>query len=330
MSFEVRFPGRRDEPLAETPMMWEMANRTLAVHPGSPLVVWTGRHRLGKTTTAKWLTQKINEAFDRDDPDAFRAVHYEVGEIPQWGGHGQKKAIRSLYHQLIGPLDEGVYRTTPPEALAEQLVFGTRKKHVGMVFVDEAGLLSLDAIRGMTLVRDVAENMGHILSLVFIGMDDLPSKMRRNKQVSGRVHEWCYFVPYSVDETWDLLAALHPHFRGKDREDSDARAQVEFIHETIGGVPGEIVPFLRKVDHRQKAYGKPIDLKLLKAVHLLSIDDMNRSIEQSKRGYTDEEPGARTKNNSAPRGEDSADSGSDTQDVEETEDDRNRDEEGDR
>jgi hypothetical protein len=249
----LKFPARRNDAVVVTGLMKSVMSRTVNTQPLGGLVVWSGATRLGKTTTARLLAEEINSAYDPKNPDAFRAHYYEVGKIADWAAQGDKKAVRSLYHAVAGPLDEGLYRQSPSEDLASLLVRNLKRQAIGLILVDEAGLLSIEAMRGMVLVRDVAENMGVPLGLVFVGMDDLPTKLTRNPQVEGRIHEWCHFSEYDFDETWDLLRELHPHFRTLDRTDPDHRAQVDFIHDTFGGVPGRFVPFLHKVDSRLEA-----------------------------------------------------------------------------
>lgn len=281
----IQLPKAEREVIVETANMRRTVTRTVAVHRGSGLVVWHGRSRLGKTTTARWLVEQINQQYRPDNPDAFRVIHYETGEIHKWSGNKQKQGIRSLYHATVGRLDEGLYRQLPPEELARQLVHGMQRNGIQMALVDEAGCLSLEAIRGMVLVRDTAELMGWTLSLIFVGMDDLPIKMEALPQIAGRVHEWCYFEPYSLDETWELLKKLHPHFAELDGCKSAHREQVDFIHEQYGGVPGVIVPFVRKLNHRLQDYDGEVDLTLLRAVHLLTLRDKTRALEDAKTRY---------------------------------------------
>jgi DNA transposition AAA+ family ATPase len=206
IKFRITFPTKRTFPIIETMMMRLIIERTLSVHILGALVIWYGISRIGKTTTAQLMVDKLAEAYDPDDPNAFRAVHYEVGKIEEYTGNETKRGIKSLYNAVIGtPLDEAVYIRDPPEVLAARLVHGAKLRNIQMVFVDEAGLLSLEAIRGMVLVRDVAENMGWTLTIVFIGMDDLPIKVTRKPQIVNRIHEWCFFKEYDFDDTWKLL-----------------------------------------------------------------------------------------------------------------------------
>ncbi|MEJ7848374.1 MAG: ATP-binding protein [Pyrinomonadaceae bacterium] len=275
----LQFPNNRKKKIVVTGQMNRVMRRTIRVHPGGALVVWSGQSRVGKTTTAGEMIRQLGAVYDPDDPDAFRCVHYQVGEIPDWSGQEQKRGIRSLYHKCIGRLDEGQYRTLPTEALALQLVHGLKRKNIRMLFIDEAGTLSVDAIRGMVLVRDVAENEGWTLSMVFIGMDDLPTKMCSVQQIEKRIHEWCYFQEYSVTDLFKMLQELHPHFASLRLENPDQLEQVQFIHNKFGGVPGEVIPFLTRLDSRTNGNDGLINLTLLKTVYISTQMDKEASID---------------------------------------------------
>ncbi|MGI8545151.1 MAG: AAA family ATPase [Aridibacter sp.] len=259
----LTYPKKIKKKIIVTPQMKRIQNGILSCHNGNPLLVISGSSRLGKTSTAMQMTQELNNMYDPDNPDAFRALHYEVGEIASWSGQEQKKGIRSLYHAAIGRLDEAIYRESPPEDLAKQLVYGLQRKRIEMIFIDEAGNISSAAIRGMVLVRDVAEILGHHLTLVFIGMDDLPVKLCSVPQIEKRIHRWFFFKEYTVNELYILLKELHPHFAEMDPQKISHWEQVEFIHEKFGGVPGEVLPFIEQVDYRAKQVQRVIDYKLL-------------------------------------------------------------------
>ncbi|MGI8655583.1 MAG: hypothetical protein ACR2LC_10215 [Pyrinomonadaceae bacterium] len=289
LRFPIRFHFK--EKIIETAQMIRTANRTFAVHTLSALVIYAGRSRLGKTTTARWIIKQINDRYDPEDENSFRAFHYEVGEIEQWAGNEMKKGIRSLYDAVSGTnMDEGFYRQTPTEGLARQTVFVLRRKRIQMVFLDEAGCLSLDAIRGMVLVRDTAEIEGWTLSLIFIGMDELPKMMLQLKQIENRIHEWVYFEPYNVDEAWELLVELHPYFAKLDARKKADREQVEFILEMTGGAPGLMIPLVQRIATRLLEYPDDCGLPMLRAIHLEPNRDKNRSIQDSTKRYEGKMP----------------------------------------
>jgi hypothetical protein len=278
----IKFPSTTRKKIVETKLMKQTISRTLAVHPLGALVIWYGASRIGKTTTAQYMVAKILEAHDANDPFAFRAAYCEVGEIPPWSGNEMKKGIKSLYFAAFrSNLDERVYRRDPPEAVAALLVHELQKRNLQMIFLDEAGGLSVDAIQGMILVRDTAFSMHWPLTLVLIGMDDLPVKVNSKSQIKGRISEWCYFVEYGFDDTWNLLTELHPHFAGLDKNNEEHREQVEFLRTTYGGFPGLLISFIVRMEYRLQDHKTLVDLRFLRAVHLLTARDMQRSIEHS-------------------------------------------------
>jgi type II secretory pathway predicted ATPase ExeA len=227
-------------------MMKYAAKLTLDAHCNGGFVVWSGGVGRGKTICARWLVEELNSQYDPQNPSAFRVKHYEIGKVLPWSGCEEKIAIRSLWHATIGSMDEGIYRKYPVEALAELLIHSWMRISLQLVLVDEAGRLSLNAIDGLALASDTAANMKWPLTFGLIGMDDLPVKMGRNDRIKRRVYQWCYFKPYKLDETWNLLAAIHPYFTGLDRKISAHKEQVKLIHELTGGIPGYITPFVSR------------------------------------------------------------------------------------
>ena len=282
----IKFPSPLPEHTVETQLMRQIIRRTLAVHALGALVVWYGESRMGKTTTAQYMAKEILLAYEERNSHAFRAKYYEAGEITSHYGNEMKRGIKSLYFAALGtPLDDGIYQRDPPEAIASLLVHELRRRNLQMIFVDEAGCLSLGAIWGMVLVRDVAKALGWNLTLIFIGMDDLPQKMTRLAKLEGRVHEWCYFEQYSLKETWNLLAQLHPHFAGLRHDNDEHQEQVRFLYETYGGLPGQLVPFIQRMSYRMQEHRGEINLTFLRAVHLLTARDKQQMLQHSLTHY---------------------------------------------
>jgi hypothetical protein len=137
-------------------MMKYAAKLTLDAHCNGGLVIWSGGPGRGKTKCAEWMQEELNRQYTPDNPSAFRVKHYEVGKVQPWRGREDKVMLRSLYHATIGHMDEGLFRTYPSEALAEFLVHSLQRAKYQIVFVDEAGRLSLSAIDTIVLVSDTA------------------------------------------------------------------------------------------------------------------------------------------------------------------------------
>lgn len=279
----IDFPrNRRSFEIVETKQMRKIARQTLDVHAGGTMVVWTGSQGIGKTTTAQWLGDQLAERFDQDDPDAFRTRYYETGGTPAHSTKPGKKALRTLFTKTIGPMDGGVYRRSEAEDLAEVILAGLKQRNVQLVFIDEAGKLTVDAIRGLVLVRNLAHTKGWDLTLVFIGMDNLGGMMRSVPQIDRRVEEWSFFEPYNVAETYTILSEIHPYFAGLDLDNPAERAQVEYLHEQYAGLPAQMVAFLRKLDRRKERVDREIDMRLIKAVHLTTVRDKRLALADSR------------------------------------------------
>lgn len=283
------FPVAITRPVHVTGMMREVISRTLAVFGHGTFVVFCGEAGVGKTTTANELRRALDRAFKHEDPNAFRAIYLEVGRVPVGQGHEAKRAIRSLYTAAGAVLDEGIYNRYPPEELAAEFIEFIKMRRIKMIFVDEAGLLSIEAIGGLVTVLDVSRHMEHPLTIVLIGMDDLPIKIRRRPQINRRVFEWCTFTPYGFDDTVRMLRVMHPHFAALDLENPEHRAQFDFVHEASNGLPGFMSCFIERLDYRLQGRIGEITPTFLRTIHLLTVESMEKAMELAQHGYSQEE-----------------------------------------
>jgi hypothetical protein len=278
MSSGFKFPESRKTLIVQTGMMKLALNRTMRVHQDGSLSAWSGRAGIGKTTTAEYIVKIVNENYDPDNPCAFKAVHYEAGAVAEWSKHEMKRGIRSLYCGVDCRMDEGIYKSYLPEELAADLVHYLKKMNIQLIFVDEAGCLSVNAIRGLVLVSDTARIMQWNMTIVLIGMDDLPVKLTKLPQVERRVTDWCYFKPYALKDTHKLLAALHPHFTQLDLTNIKHREQVEYIHDAYQGLPGSIVPFAHRFSSMYAEVPEEDPMVHIQASHLQPLLDKQRAI----------------------------------------------------
>lgn len=287
MSSIFEYPELVTPVVVETSMMRSAIRRMLAVHHLGGLCVWSGRAGMGKTTTAQHMVKLAEEAYNPDNPRAFRAMHYIAGPKKITLSEA-KHGIRSLYYGVGCSLDEGVYRTHLPEELAADLVYFLKKMNIQIVFVDEAGCLSFDAIRGIVLVSDTARLMGLTLTVVLIGMDTLPTKVKRSPQVDRRIHEWCYFKPCTIEETHKLLAALHPYFAGLNLMVTSHKEQISYVHEACKGMPGSIVPFVSRFGGMLGEVFDEDPLVHIQAALIQPLFDQERCENDSRNNYSGE------------------------------------------
>jgi hypothetical protein len=285
MSTIFDFPELVEHNVIETSMMKWAITRTRAIHHLGGFCVWTGRAGMGKTTTAEQMVKLIEEAYDPENPRAFRAVHYEAGSVQDWSKHEAKRGIRSLYCGVGCPMDEGVYRFYLPEELAADLVHFLIKMNIQFIFADEAGCLSLNAIRGMVTVSDTARLKRWPLTIILIGMDNLPTMLTKIRQVDRRVYDWIYFKPCTVEETHKLLVTLHPYFKGLNLKNRDHKKQIQYIHDACKGIPGSIVLFVVRFANLLDELPIEDPMVHIQAAHIQPLFDKKLCINDSQNNY---------------------------------------------
>lgn len=284
---EIEYPVPLEEKIYITEFMKEVQKRTFSVHRGGAMVIYTGEAGTGKTTTAKEICRSLERKFDSSNPYSFRGVHFQFGRINVGQGNESKRAIRSVYDAVGLNLPEGDYNIMTVEGLAAILVEFLKLNRIQMVFADEAGLISLEAISGLITLVDVAKNMNWIFTIVLIGMDDLPLKLNRRQQTSRRTYEWIYFNRYNLKDTIKLLRVMHPYFNELDETSNEGKGQFRYMHEITLGLPGFMFPFICRFDYRWRGLkgSEPITEAFLQMVHLLTQENMHQAVEMSKHGY---------------------------------------------
>lgn len=277
----LKLPPREVETLVETELMKQVCARTLAAHPQGGFIVWSGPSRNGKTVTARWLVAQLNELPEQCN-DAFKAVHFEVAKSSQMSNARDeaRRAVQRVWLPIRGRLMEGRYRA-PAEELSRDLVHSLQAERIEMIFVDEAGGLSLDELRGLMTLLNVAANERHRLSIVLIGMDELPVLVRKLAQIRERVIDTCFFEPYAQDDCIAFLEAMLPHFKNLKNGSDELRKQAQFILDKCHGLPGELAAYCTRARGLILDRGEPITLEALRMLHLVKEYDTKRAIEFS-------------------------------------------------
>jgi hypothetical protein len=213
----------------------------------------------------------------------------EVGKFSQTDRLAMKRICQQVHHEVVGRLPRGVSLGMGAEEIASSVVEELRLRAIGILVVDEAGGLTQDAVRGLMLLSNTARRLRHPLSIVFVGMDDLPRLLTKLPQHKRRTTAHVFFDSYSIQDTLALLRAIHPHFAGHRLDDPQHRRVVEFIHRiTQDGLPGYVVPFLNKLDRFLETNGNPaITPAVLKTVQQLIETPAQTALRHSGYGAAD-------------------------------------------
>jgi hypothetical protein len=281
----IIIPTYKQMPIVVTEMMKQAMNMTLHFHlTGGGACCWYGDPGIGKTATAHHMRQTLEEGFNVNakNPNAFQAMHFECGPIGP-SVNAMKAGIRVLYQIMTrSSLPSGIYSGASLEELAIMVIDEAKKRRIQMFFVDEAGLMSADAVRGMMFVCDIAKRMNWHLTMVLIGDNDLPKKIISVPAVERRITGWIHFKQYDFDGTCQILRVLHPHFESLNYEVAEDQEKLELMHEVCEGLPARIVHFLNHLDYHLKISPCSIDLRFLRTIHLLMKQDKQGWIPKSK------------------------------------------------
>ena len=116
--------------IVPTGFMIEMENRFKSVFFEGGFLVWYGAAGAGKTTCAEWLIERINNAFEPENPLAFKTMVYEAGK--NTGQNLGKRALRTLFKAVTGySIDPGLYRDSGVEEIAAEVIYAIKRKKLG-------------------------------------------------------------------------------------------------------------------------------------------------------------------------------------------------------
>jgi type II secretory pathway predicted ATPase ExeA len=233
------------------------------LNPGLQVIL--GGVGVGKTTLARYMVDQLKRGEMPKVPTDYRGLYFAAAG--DTGARGMKHGIYRLHAQVIGELTQHQMRTLTSERLASDVVNALRKKSIQMVFVDEAGTLSAEEIRGFVTVFDLALHEGFVLTFVLVGTEPLRIKIKSQEQVNSRVMHWVRIEPWDLDDMWTLLRRLSPRFQPPEAADDQHRELVAFVHDTYGGVPRDVLPFLNELELKLAQKPEtPFDLTLFKFV----------------------------------------------------------------
>lgn len=292
----------------ETEIMRYAAEHTRAAHAArGQFVEWTGRSRAGKTTTVHWLANQLNAAYEAGEPDAYRVGVFEAAPIGQCKATDQhKQAVKSIYENTLGRrMDDATYRGDVGQ-MVQMVVYELRAAGYQMVMVDEAGRWAPHALEGAAHVVNAAGNLSPPwpLTLVLVGMHELPLNLRVLPQVENRVQDTVYFRTYTREQAQTFLQALHPFFAALDFETAEGAKVLDYIlgRGVTAGLPGLIVTLVERADALCRIRGVPMSFLMLQAAHLLKAQDALDAVGDALNGFRDADDPAALRNESRAKG----------------------------
>jgi DNA polymerase III delta prime subunit len=259
------------ETFVVTPFLQDVISRTTELQSRGGVFVWHGEPGIGRTTAALHLLNIINGNNPPGGSSKCKAIYHQLSYMSKGVGILEtKRGLKSLYEGAFHtPLNHGVYLRSSPESLTIYILEMFRANSIQLLFVDDADFISEQIIKAILFLQNMAERFGQILGVVFIGTKILTQKLEQMSSEYWRIKGWFFFQEYDLNDTWEMLARLHPHFSTLHQSNKEHRCQVEFLQETFGGYPARLVAFLGRMDYCLPAYERTIDERFLRIVHKL-------------------------------------------------------------
>jgi len=292
------FAPRPITKIVETGMMRYTSNTIANVHAvRGQFVIVTGTSGVGKTTTAERISQSINDAFAKNptNPDAYRARYYIATDHRTMKG---KESPQLVQRRLLAEFAGQVLQLAVPADIRniniskwmDAIVLGLRQQQVQIVFIDEAGYLPSNALDCLATLanKSTSRAFDHPLTIVLVGMHNLPANIQAQDNLCRRVADWVTFEPCNADEVKLVLTPLDPFFAALDLKSDDGRDVIEFLRSpevSRGGLLGLIVPLAERAVAHARMRKVSMSLLQLRAAHTTKLSGQTQSAAAMQRGW---------------------------------------------
>lgn len=261
----------------------EAAKRVAIAHGENGFVVLSGPSGVGKTTCAAYIVDQINQGRLLDEH--ARAVTFEVSgkRLATRMQQTVRGPLRAIYTFVLGPVPSTLFQRQSEHEVCRKIVAAMRARGTQVLLLDEAGSLAAEEMRGLAMLMNVAREEGWLLTIVLIGMDELPKTVTSLPQLETRVIQWVWYEPLDQDD-WDhVVRELLPEFRGAKFSSIRSWSRRQF-----GGTLRDAIKWIRHL--RQRAEDSElemdqVDLEFCKAVLEDLLLPQQLMIEAHKRGF---------------------------------------------
>lgn len=288
----LTFPSRKARQVVTTPAIKQLQHFLLTSHQArGQFFVVTGHAGAGKTTAAGFICDQVNDAFEQgsNSPDAFSAKRFEVTDHRRGRGHIMGTRLLAEFAEKVVdykvPTD---IRIVNHATLADVIIRGLMFRRIEMVFIDEAGRIPVDGLERLAmLLNKAAEEHGHRLTIVLVGMHDLPLNVAALPQIARRVAQTVMFDACDRDVLLKVLGDLYPgFFQGcGERETADALDFITSDEVSKGGLLGYVIPVVEQARAIATQSREPMSTVHLRMAHALRAAGKAQSIAAAKRNW---------------------------------------------
>ena len=267
------------------------ASRIMICHQTrGQFAVMAGRSGAGKTTAATYICSALTADCDKKEPHSFRATHYVSSDMRTVR---TDMIERKLLAEVLGkaldisvPVDS---RRQSPAMLSSQLLVALQQRNIQMVFIDEAGLIpSLGLNVLANLLNEADTKYDFPLTIVLVGMNDLPLTVRELPQVQRRVADTVCFEPYNAADALVVLREVDSYFSELPSRPAEHDEVMEFLMSpevSDGGMLGQMIQLVERASKYAKVQGQNLSITALRTAHLIKAKDAERAAIDARQGY---------------------------------------------
>lgn len=291
MNMPLVFPHLRTTDVVFTTAMRAAQTRILGAHQNrGQMVVLTGKSGAGKTTAALHLNGGVNAACAGGAEHAFNARYYVATDMRRAAGDVlQRRLLAEFAKQVLRLTVPKDVRTIDVPGLMNTIAAGLRLGNIQMVFLDEAGHIPAAGLDHLaTLINIVSTAEQHPLTVVLVGMHDLPTNVLSLPQVARRVTEFVYFEAYDVKTALLVLRTVHPFFETVDETTKEGNEVMAFLLDDMvsdGGLIGLMVPLVERAAAVASQLKMPFGIRALRLAHSMKNADAVRGREEMDRAW---------------------------------------------
>ncbi len=220
----------------------------------------------------------------------LRAKYYVATDLRgHRDGYAQRRFVAEFAQKALNLSTAQDVRASDVTAVMTAIARGLRLSNVQLDVIDEAGHLPPAALDQLvTLINEVATSEQHPMTIVLVGMHDLPTNVLQLPQMARRVTEVIYLEPCDATTAFAVLRTIHDYFATVDIKSAEGREVTEFLlspEVSDGGLIGLMVPVVEPAAVLAKYLAMPFGLRALRLAYSVRNTDAQRGRAEMERRW---------------------------------------------
>lgn len=239
-----------------------------------------GQQGVGKTYAVRQVRDAANRTRTELTPDLLGGEPEPVFQMTAATATTAKHGLRQILEGLSRwTMTESDIRRHDPAAMVRRIVDEMEIQSVDLIIIDEAQMLSAEAIDHVRLIYDYSAQIGRRAGIVFVGTPSLGDVLSKASQSGQRVPRPVKAVPFDRGWAEDAVPRMHPLLPGLS-ETLGKREWSGLLSEMVtvsGGKIRRLVEILRFANQVALQRSEPLtEVHIRAGMRLLATDSAKR------------------------------------------------------